>query len=309
VKIILKIVLLAFLLNSGSVYSQAVSYVVPDTGTQGNTFPITVHGTGTEWTISPYYEVYFDSIGVTTHNVQKVDDTTLNAIIVIDGKALLGYHRCIVADQFTNLYEKDSAFFVFLNKPVAPTLLLPLDNSINALQNPYFLWDTNFYAVTYEIQISTDSLFGTVNYDTVVANTPFTIRLGVLNLNTKYFWRVKATNTLGQSPWSTVFRFRVRTTGIVNISSEIPSDYKLFNNYPNPFNAQTLIKFQIPKDGVSRLRVYDISGKEVGELLNNNLKAGVYQVSWNAGYLSSGVYFYLLESNGFKDVKRAVLLK
>lgn len=308
-KIILKIVLLAFLLNSGLVFSQAVSYVVPDTGTQGNTFPITVHGTGTEWTLSPYYEVYFDSIGVTTHTVQKVDDTTLTAIIVIDGKALLGYHRCIVGDMFSNFYVKDSAFFVFLNKPVAPTLLLPLDNSINALQNPYFLWDTNFYAVTYEIQISTDSLFGTVNYDTVVANTPFIIRLGVLNLNTKYFWRVKATNTLGQSPWSTVFRFRVRTTGIVNISSEIPSDYKLFNNYPNPFNAQTLIKFQIPKDGVSRLRVYDVSGKEVGELLNNNLKAGVYQVSWNAGYLSSGVYFYLLESNGFKDVKRAVLIK
>lgn len=308
-KTVFKIFVIAVLLNSGLLFSQAVSYVVPDTGTQGNTFPITVHGTGTEWTLSPYFEVYFDSIGVTTNNIVTINDTTLTGNIIIDGKALTGYHQCIVVDQFFNFYTKDSAFFVFLNKPVTPTLLLPLDNSVNVLQNTYFLWDTNFYAQSFEIQISTDSLFGTVNYDTVVANTPFIIRLGVLSLNTKYFWRVKATNTLGQSPWSAVFRFRVRPTGIENISSEIPTEYKLFNNYPNPFNSQTKIKFQVPKDGLVRLRIYDVSGKEVGEILNSSLRAGTYEANWNAGYLSSGVYFYLLESNGFKDVKRAVLLK
>lgn len=310
VKTIFKILLLTLLLNSGFAYSQAVSYVVPDTGTQGNTFPITVHGTGTEWTLSPYVVIYFDSIGVTTSgNAVTINDTTLTGNIIIDGKASTGFHKCIVADQYSNLYTKDSAFWVFLNKPVAPTLLLPLDNSVNALQNPYLLWDSNFYAVSYQIQISVDSLFNNMNYDTVVANTPFVVRLGVLSLNTKYFWRVKAFNTLGQSPWSTVFRFRVRPTGIINLSNEIPSEYKLYNNYPNPFNPQTRIKFQIPKDGVVRVRIYDVSGKEVGEVVNNSLRAGVYEVSWNAGYLASGVYFYSLESNGFKDVKRAVLLK
>jgi hypothetical protein len=303
------IILLSIFLYTLTSIAQSVSVVIPDTGTQGNTFPITVHGTGTEWTLSPYFEVYFDSIGVTTNNITIINDTTLNGTIIIDGKASTGFHLCLVADQFNNYYYKDSAFTVFLNKPVAPTLLLPLDNSVNILQNPYFLWDSNFYAVSYEIQISTDSLFGSVNFDTVVANTPFTIRLGVLSLNTKYFWRVKAFNALGQSPWSTVFRFRVRPTGIVNISGEIPTEYKLFNNYPNPFNSQTKIKFQVPKDGDVRLRIYDVSGKEVGEILNNHLRAGVYESNWNAGYLASGVYFYLLESNGFKDVKRAVLLK
>lgn len=310
VKTIFKILVLLALLNSEIVYSQAVSYVVPDTGTQGNSFPITVHGTGTEWTLSPYVIIYFDSTGVTTSgNAVTINDSTLTSTINIDGKAFVGYHKCIVADQYSNLYTKDSAFWVFLNKPVAPTLLLPLDNSVNALQNPYLLWDSNFYAVSYQIQVSVDSLFNSVNYDTVVANTPFVIRLEVLSLNTKYFWRVKAFNTLGQSPWSTVFRFRVRPTGIINLSSEIPSEYKLYNNYPNPFNPQTRIKFQIPKDGVVRVRIYDVSGKEVGEIVNNSLRAGVYEVRWNAGYLASGVYFYLLEVNGFKDVKRAVLLK
>jgi hypothetical protein len=304
-----KILLIIFLISSEILYSQVVSYLIPDTGTQGRTFPITVHGTGTEWTLSPYFEVYFDSIGLTTNNIVIINDTTLAGNIIIDGKASTGFHNCVVADEFNNYYYKDSAFSVFLNKPVAPTLLLPLDNSVNALQNPYFLWDSNFYAVSYQIQISTDSLFGSINYDTVLANTPFVIRLGVLNLNTKYFWRVKASNTLGQSPWSTVFRFRVRTTGIVNISNEVPSEYKLYNNYPNPFNSQTKIKFQIPKEGLVRIRVYDISGKEVGEVVNNNLKAGVYEVNWNAGYLTSGVYFYLLEINDYKKVNKAVLLK
>lgn len=308
-KTIHKILIIFLLFNTGLVFSQAVSYVAPDTGTQGKTFPITVHGTGTEWTLSPYFEVYFDSIGVGTNNIIIVNDTTLSGNIFIDGKASTGFHKCIVLDQFTNIYTKDSAFLVFLNKPVAPTLLLPLDNSVNVLQNPYFLWDSNFYAVSYQIQVSTDSLFGSVNYDTTVSNTPFVIRLGVLYLNTKYFWRVKAFNALGQSPWSTVFRFRVRPTGIVNISSEIPTEYKLFNNYPNPFNSQTKIKFQVPKDGDVRIRIYDISGKEVGEIVNSSLRAGTYEANWNAGYLASGVYFYLLESNGFKDVKRAVLLK
>jgi hypothetical protein len=297
------------MLKTGLIYSQAVSYVLPDTGSQGITFPITVHGTGTEWTVSPYCVVFFDSTGVRTNSIITIDDTTLSGNIVIDGNAFVGFHKCFVLDQYTNVYTKDSAFLVFLNLPMTPTPLLPLDNSVNVIQNPYFLWDSNYYAVSFNIQISTDSLFNSINFDTVIANTPFVIRLGVLNLNTKYFWRVSASNSLGQSSWLTVFRFTVKPTGIVNLSTEIPSEFKLFNNYPNPFNSQTKIKFHIHKDGVTKLRIYDVSGKEVGEIVNNHLRAGVYEVSWNAGYLSSGIYFYLLESNGFKDVKRAVLLK
>ena len=308
-KCIFKILIITLLFNSGFLYSQAVSYVVPDTGTQGNSFPITVHGTGTEWTLSPYFNVYFDPAGVYANSIVTVNDTTLTGNIIIDGKSPIEFHKCLVVDQFLNFYTKDSAFWVFLNKPIAPVPLLPNNNSVNVLQNPYFLWDSNFYAVSYKIQISTDSIFNSVNYDTVVANTPFILRLGVLNLNTKYFWKLKAYNSLGESPWSTVFNFRVRTTGVINLSGEIPSEYKLFSNYPNPFNSQTKIKFQIINDGVVRLKVYDVSGKEVGDIVNHSLKTGVYEVTWNAGYLASGIYFYMLEINGFKDVKRAVLLK
>ena len=97
-----RILILIVVLNSGLVYSQEVSRVIPDTGKQGRTFPITVHGTGTEWTLSPYCEIYFDSIGVTTNNVVIVNDTTLTGNIIIDGKASTGFHMCIVGDNFLN---------------------------------------------------------------------------------------------------------------------------------------------------------------------------------------------------------------
>ena len=301
--------LFLILLNTGLLFSQVLSRVVPDTGRQGKTFPIRVYGTGTEWTLSPYFEIFFDSIGINTNSVAIINDTTLSGNIIIDGKASTGFHKCTVADQFSNLFSKDSAFLVFLNIPVTPTPLLPLDNSLNQPVTPYFLWDSNFYAVSYRIQLSTDMGFGTLSYDTTVANTPFVIRHGVLAHTVKYYWRLKAYNSLGESPWSTVFNFTVGPVGIMNVSNEIPSEFKLFNNYPNPFNAQTKIKFQLPKDGVIKLRIYDMSGKEIEELINNNLRAGVYEVNWNSGILASGVYFYSIEAQGFRDVKRAVILK
>jgi len=302
-------ILLALILTSGILHSQSISRVVPDTGRQGLYFPITVYGSGTEFTLSPYFEVYFDSIGVTTTGIVIINDTTLSGMIIIDGKASYGFHKCIAADEFLNTYTKDSAFFVYLGVPPPPVLLLPLDNATNVLQNPYMLWDSNGYVTSFRIQVSTDSLFGSMTYDTVVANTPLTIRLGVLNLNTKYFWRVNAANSLGTSPWSTVFRFRVRTTDITNLSEEIPEKFILHQNYPNPFNASTKFRFELPKDNYVRMNVYDVSGKLCAEIVNGRLKAGIYEASWNAERFASGIYFYTLEAEGFKEVKKAVLIK
>ena len=72
------IVLVLILMNTGILFSQVLSRVVPDTGRQGKTFPIRIYGTGTEWTLSPYFEVYFDSIGINTNNVVILNDTTLS---------------------------------------------------------------------------------------------------------------------------------------------------------------------------------------------------------------------------------------
>ncbi|MBV6478425.1 MAG: hypothetical protein HGGPFJEG_01180 [Ignavibacteria bacterium] len=97
--------------------------------------------------------------------------------------------------------------------------------------------------------------------------------------------------------------------GIQNISSEIPKGFGLSQNYPNPFNPTTNIKFDISKKSFVNLVIYDLLGKEVATLVNENLNAGSYQADWNAGEFPSGVYFYRLQAEDFVQTKSMVLLK
>lgn len=96
--------------------------------------------------------------------------------------------------------------------------------------------------------------------------------------------------------------------GIQPISSEIPDSYKLYQNYPNPFNPVTTIKFDIPQSTNVSIKVYDILGSEVYRLSEYKL-AGSYEVKFDGSYMASGMYLYSFEANGYKDVKKMVLLK
>ncbi len=106
-------------------------------------------------------------------------------------------------------------------------------------------------------------------------------------------------------------------TFITPISNEVPNNFRLSQNYPNPFNPGTSIDFDIPLlrgvsegQGVSvRLTVYDITGKEVTTLVNDNLAPGTYRVQWNASGYASGVYFYKLLVGDYSETKRMVLVK
>ena len=98
-------------------------------------------------------------------------------------------------------------------------------------------------------------------------------------------------------------------TGIVGNDGKLPIEYNLKQNYPNPFNPTTNISYQIPKSAFVTLKVFDILGKEVASLVNDNKQAGKYIVEFNASSLSSGVYFYKLQANEFVDVKRMILIK
>ncbi|MBN1632752.1 MAG: T9SS type A sorting domain-containing protein [Ignavibacteria bacterium] len=99
------------------------------------------------------------------------------------------------------------------------------------------------------------------------------------------------------------------TTGLSQIGNELPTKYDLAQNYPNPFNPTTKINFAIPKQGLVTLKVYDVLGREVANLVNDVKAAGNYTIDFDASYLASGVYFYRLDVNGFTDVKRMMLIK
>ncbi|MGH2576062.1 MAG: T9SS type A sorting domain-containing protein [Ignavibacteria bacterium] len=92
-------------------------------------------------------------------------------------------------------------------------------------------------------------------------------------------------------------------------NNEIPQSYALYQNYPNPFNPITNIKFSIPVNGFVKLKLYDLTGREITELLNENLNAGTYNFEFDASKLSSGLYLYKLEAGDFADTKKMVLIK
>ena len=92
-------------------------------------------------------------------------------------------------------------------------------------------------------------------------------------------------------------------------STEAVASYNLSDNYPNPFNPSTKISYEIPELANVSLRVYDMSGREVAELVNQMQQPGSYDVIFNASSLSSGVYFYKLEAGGFVQTKKMILIK
>lgn len=117
--------------------------------------------------------------------------------------------------------------------------------------------------------------------------------------------------------YGSIYKF-VSVIGIKKIQTDIPVNYVLYQNYPNPFNPSTRIKFSLPgssnqKPADVKLIVYDIAGRETAILVNEKLGPGEYETEWNAGALSSGIYFYRLSVTGsagdFTNTKKMVLLK
>lgn len=98
-------------------------------------------------------------------------------------------------------------------------------------------------------------------------------------------------------------------TSAEQTSTLIPDRYTLSQNYPNPFNPTTKINFSIPKNGIVTLKVYDVLGKEVMTLINEQKAAGSYEVVFNAGNLASGAYFFRMQSGEFSEIKRMMLIK
>jgi hypothetical protein len=102
--------------------------------------------------------------------------------------------------------------------------------------------------------------------------------------------------------------------GVTTLSNEIPSEFRLYPNYPNPFNAATTIRFDVPANFKPRtsnikLFVFDLLGREAATLVSQDLEPGVYQISFDASALPSGVYFYRLESNDIRMTKSMILIK
>jgi len=122
------------------------------------------------------------------------------------------------------------------------------------------------------------------------------------NINSgKYRYRIKQTDNNGNSEY-----FDLNTT----VEIGLPAKFKLSQNYPNPFNPVTKIDFEIPADGRVTISVYDLSGKEITKLMNNEFRtAGYHTISFNGQAFSSGVYLYRMAAGDFSVTKKMLMIK
>jgi len=167
---------------------------------------------------------------------------------------------------------------------------------------PYFVWN------------GTSNLLIEICYDNTSYTTYSTVKSTAASGMT---WGYYTDNSTGctmtggaaQSNRPNVCLTVTTSTGANQNGSLVPNVYSLSQNYPNPFNPVTKINFALPKQGFVTLKIYDVLGREVRTLVNEVKSAGQFSVDFNASEFSSGVYFYKLETNGFSDIKRMMLIK
>ena len=223
----------------------------------------------------------------------------------------------------------DAGFKIILNlnafNDLSPASLTRIEVAPNMTGTQKFVWSsagTN-NSITYKLKFR--KLGSTVDYtytsDNNGSDTAITFRksfldtlaqtLGTTGDSVRCSWRGWAYNGIDSSSTANSFLVTfVRTTvGINVISSVVPDEYSLGNNYPNPFNPSTKINFSIPNTGNVELNVYDSKGSLVSRLVNQKLNAGVYEYEFNAVNLPSGAYFYRLNAENFVQTKRMVLVK
>jgi hypothetical protein len=194
------------------------------------------------------------------------------------------------------------------------TLLTPSDAAIDVSLSPSLTWSAASGALYYRIQVSkADANFGQVNLiadDSVGAGAT---SKSLINLTgtTVYYWRVAVFTAGGVSYFQDPpYSFTTQgSTGVRDRDHRGPEGFLLYQNYPDPFNPSTTIRYSLPAQAHVRLAVFTLLGKEVETLVNALQQPGMNSVEFRAHDLPSGTYIYRLNAGGFTDVKRMVLVR
>lgn len=232
------------------------------------------------------------------------------------------YWSVIISDDHGGSVESEPTMFWTDTYPEPPFPFLavsPANDSQGLSSNVVFIWniaddpdplDFALYNLVYATDwadLSTHVLIEGIEDSTVSVS---------LNNNTEYFWLVEAVDKDGQITRSnngTPMRMVVGTLGI-DVAEQIPTQFALHPNYPNPFNPATQIEFDLPKQVVVSLKVYDIMGKEVATLIEESMNPGYHHIVWhgrdsNGQQVPSGIYIAKLVTPGYIKVVKMALLK
>ncbi len=204
----------------------------------------------------------------------------------------------------------DTDFSIFDDIYVSnPENMLPVElHSFGAIRNNdkvILNWqtDTEINNLGFEVQKQTGETWEKIGFVNGKGNSNVKNEYSFTDINKsieKTAYRLKQVDTDGQFSFSEIIYAEGFLTNF---------NYKLYQNYPNPFNPSTIIKYQIPKDGIVELKLYDILGNEVRTLFKEYRTRGQYTFNFNSDNLAAGVYIYNLRSGYFSESKKMIVLK
>ncbi|MDR3610076.1 MAG: YCF48-related protein [Ignavibacteriaceae bacterium] len=153
-----------------------------------------------------------------------------------------------------------------------------------------------------------ESMIGTKEIMISSASYPVTIRAEGMDIRIKDVFTGKLIDRVLKNGENFIIdNNAINTLSVMGI--DVPQDYCLYQNYPNPFNPSTTIKFGLPIISHVKITIYNQLGEKVEVLLDKDLEAGLHAVSWNAGNMASGLYFYEMKTDKYTSVKKLVLMK
>jgi sugar lactone lactonase YvrE len=189
-------------------------------------------------------------------------------------------------------------FWVLSKDSTRRLMLTIVDTSINPLRIDTLYTKTKYFELPFQLNPATVKKGDSLNY--IVTFTPDSPRVFIDTIYVQ-------SNSL-----SAVSKIGLRGEGTLVITSvlagELPSRFTLHQNYPNPFNASTTIDYELPKEAVVTLRIFNTLGQVIATLADEHKETGSYRVQWNA-HVPSGVYFYRLQAGEFVETKKMILLR
>lgn len=223
-------------------------------------------------------------------NVQKWEELNSGLMDLNINDLYLDNNDILYAATNTGIYR------INLNKTPVP--LLPQDQELVKEEYVTLTWDKNPYSDKYHLQISTDSLFQLLILDNEnLKGESYTY--GPVKPETKYFWRVANITNGEDVPYSSARSFL----------TSVPHRFSLVQNFPNPFNPVTTIRYTVPYASHIKLKIYDSLGQQAAVLIDKIVEAGGYEYTWNGSDYPSGVYLIRLEAGNYVETKKMMLLK
>jgi len=268
-------------------------------------------------TFEARYSLYPDMILPTTIVLTDPTETTQTLVGLSPGTTYYWQVRA-TNGVLTSAWAGPAQFATWASSAapiVVPIVGSPVANAVIDSNSPELSWflPTQSIGLKYELQYSISGQFD----DAVEINdlTTNSVKINNIQDNQKYYWRVRSKDNNGNtSIYSAIASFIGKGITDVTGSTIIPEKFEVSQNYPNPFNPSTIISYSLPKAEFVTIKVYNMLGQEIATLLNQDVNAGIYNITWNGvdnsgSKVATGTYIFRVVAGDNVVSKKMILLK